>query len=197
MSAVVKTAKPIRPAFPKAASIDDLRALAKGRLPRMVFDYIEGGSGDEATARRNRSAFDHYFLQQEVLVDLSIRDTVTTVLGSRIAKPIVIAPTGMNGAYWLNGDLCLARAAARLDIPFVMSTASTVRLQSLCEVAGPLRWFQLYMLRDRGLGAARPSPRSSISRSGIDGRYGRDWTSSPGHPKRFHAAVQMGPVQAV
>ncbi|WP_041680859.1 alpha-hydroxy acid oxidase [Cupriavidus necator] len=143
-----------RPAFPTAASIDDLRTLAKAKLPRMVFDYIDGAAGDEATARRNRSALERYLLPQEVLVDLSDRDIGTTVLGSRIATPIVIAPTGMNGAYWHNGDLCLARAAARLGIPFVMSTAATVGLDTLCEAAGPLRWFQLYMLRDRGLAAA-------------------------------------------
>ncbi|BDB28812.1 alpha-hydroxy-acid oxidizing protein (plasmid) [Cupriavidus sp. P-10] len=146
--------KPMRPAFPTAASIDDLRALARRRLPRMVFDYIDGAAGDEATARRNRSAFEHYLLPQEVLVDLSSRDTGTTVFGSRIEAPIIIAPTGMNGAYWPDGDLCLARAAARMGIPFVMSTACTVGLDALREAAGPLRWFQLYMLRDRGLAAA-------------------------------------------
>lgn len=153
-SAISAPSKPMRPAFPTAASIDDLRTLARRRLPRMVFDYIDGAAGDEATARRNRSAFEGYLLPQEVLVDLSNRDTGTTVFGSRIAAPLVIAPTGMNGAYWPDGDLCLARAAARMGIPFVMSTACTVGLDALREAAGPLRWFQLYMLRDRGLAAA-------------------------------------------
>jgi (S)-mandelate dehydrogenase len=120
----------------------------------MVFDYIDGAAGDEGTARRNRSAIERLLLQPDILVDLSVRDTGTMLFGQRIALPIVIGPTGMNGAYWAEGDLCLARAAKAADIPFVMSTAATVTLSGLTKAAGPLRWFQLYMLRDRGLAQA-------------------------------------------
>ncbi|MEJ8859310.1 alpha-hydroxy acid oxidase [Variovorax robiniae] len=138
----------------RAASIEDLRLIASRKLPRMVFDYIDGASGSEATARRNRSAFDAFHLRQEILVDLSRRNVETTLFGERVALPMVIGPTGMNGAYWVQGDLCLARAAKAESIPFVMSTAATVGLAPLVEAAGPLRWFQLYMLRDRGLARA-------------------------------------------
>lgn len=137
-----------------AASVDDLRQLARRRLPRMVFDYIDGAAGDESTARRNRAAFDHVLLQPDILTDVSKRSTKTKLFGVEVAAPLVIAPTGMNGAYWLRGDLSLARAAKAAHIPFVMSTAATVGLNELVAEAGPLRWFQLYMLRDRGLAAA-------------------------------------------
>lgn len=136
------------------ASIADLRRIARRRLPRMVFDYIDGAAGDEATARRNRAGFDHWSLKPEVLVDLSRRETAVTLFGQRAALPIIIGPTGLNGAYWAHGDLCLARAAAAVEVPFVMSTAATVRLDELVAAAGPQRWFQLYMLNDRGLAAS-------------------------------------------
>lgn len=141
-------------ALSRSASIEDLRRLARRRLPRMIFDYIDGAAGEESTARRNRSAFDQWLLQPEVLQDLSSRRIDTQLFGQPVAMPMVVGPTGMNGAYWARGDLCLARAAKAAKVPFVMSTAATVGLQQLVDVAGPLRWFQLYMLRDRGLAQA-------------------------------------------
>jgi (S)-mandelate dehydrogenase len=138
----------------RAASIDDLRMLARRKLPRMVFDYINGAAGSEATSRRNRSGFERFLLRPEILVNLSQRHLGTTLFGQPVAMPIVIGPTGLNGAYCPRGDLCLARAAKAVNVPFVMSTAATVRLAELTAVAGTLRWFQLYMLRDRGLAAA-------------------------------------------
>ena len=120
----------------------------------MVFDYIDGAAGDEATARRNRDDFDAVRLRPDVLVDVATRDLSTTLFGQRVALPIAIGPTGMNGAFWTHGDLVLARVAKDEGIPFTMSTAATVGLDTLVEAAGPLRWFQLYMLRDRGLAKA-------------------------------------------
>lgn len=136
---------------PPAACIDDLRDRAKRRLPRMVFDYIDGSAGSESTARRNRYALDQVLLRQEILVDLSQRSLRTTLFGQPVAMPIVIGPTGLNCAYWPDGDRCLARAAKAENVPFVMSTAATTGLDEVGEVAGPLRWFQLYMLQDRHL----------------------------------------------
>jgi (S)-mandelate dehydrogenase len=138
-------------ALKHAGSIVDLRALAARRLPRMVFDYIDGAAGDETTARRNRDDFDHVLLQPDVLSDVATRSLETTFFGRRAALPIVVGPTGLNGAFWPDGDLALARAAAAENIPFTMSTAATTTLEPLVAVAGPMRWFQLYMLRDRGL----------------------------------------------
>ncbi len=140
-------------ALRRAASIEDLRALARRKLPRMVFDYIDGAAGDESTARRNRAGFDAVALRPDILVNLSRRDTGVSLFGQRAALPLVVGPTGLNGAYWAQGDLCLARAAQAVGVPFVMSTAATVQLAQLSAVAGPMRWFQLYMLNDRGLAA--------------------------------------------
>lgn len=134
-----------------AASIGDLRELARRRLPRMVFDYIDGAAGEEETARRNQAAFQRVLLKPEVLVDVSTLSTATRLFGHDVAMPIVVGPTGLNGAAWEDGDLCLARAAAHANIPFVMSTAATVGMRDMDTAAGPLRWFQLYMLKDRGL----------------------------------------------
>ena len=141
-------------ALSRAASISDLRRLARRALPRMVFDYIDGATGEELTAQRNREAFSRVMLEAAVLVDLSQRGLATTLFGQPVAMPLVIGPTGMNGSFWPHGDLCLARAAHRAGIPFVLSTAATERLGDVAAAAGPLRWFQLYMLRDRGLAAA-------------------------------------------
>lgn len=135
----------------RAACIDDLRTMAQRSTPRMVFDYIDGAAGSETTARRNRSAFKRCLLSQEVLVDVSTRSLATTLFGQQVSMPVIIGPTGLNGAYWLNGDLCLARAAAAESVPFVMSTAACVGLEELASQAGPARWFQLYMMKDRAL----------------------------------------------
>ncbi|VWX61704.1 (S)-mandelate dehydrogenase [Burkholderiales bacterium 8X] len=135
----------------QVASIGDLRALARRKLPRMVFDYIDGAAGEEITARRNRSAFDDIHLLPAPLVDVSGRQLGTKLFGQDVAFPVVIGPTGLNGAFWPDGDLALARAAAKADIPFVLSTAATVRLDRIEKAAGRLRWFQLYMMNDRGL----------------------------------------------
>ena len=135
----------------RAATIDDLRRLARARLPRMVFDYIDGASGLEATARRNRDGFARFLLRPDIMADVSAVDLSVTVLGERLAMPFVIGPTGLNGAFWPEGDLCIARAARAEQVPFVMSTAATSGLDPVSAVAGPLRWFQLYLFRDRAL----------------------------------------------
>lgn len=117
----------------------------------MVFDYIDGAAGDEVTARRNRTAFEQVHLAPDVLVDVSSRSLGCELFGRKVELPIVVGPTGLNGAFWADGDLALARAAASVGVPFVMSTAATVDLDTLTRAAGPLRWFQLYMMKDRGL----------------------------------------------
>ena len=97
---------------------------------------------------------DDVLLEPQILVDMSRRSLATTLFDRQVAMPVVIGPTGMNGAVWPHGDLCLARAARAANVPFVMSTAATVELETLVATAGPLRWFQLYMLHDRGLAQA-------------------------------------------
>lgn len=137
-----------------AVEIADLRLQARRNLPAMVFDYIDGAAGSEQTARRNRSALNNVVLRQDVMVDLSSRTLATEVLGVEIAMPMIIGPTGLNGAYWHNGDFCLAQAARAANIPFVMSTVATAPLAQLLQHCGPLRWFQMYMLKDRGMAEA-------------------------------------------
>ncbi|WP_330211980.1 alpha-hydroxy acid oxidase [Pseudomonas sp. Z18(2022)] len=134
-----------------AANIEDLRLMAQRNLPRMVFDYIDGAAGSELTAKRNRQALDDVILLQDVMLDLSKRTTAIELFGQTIAMPMIIGPTGLNGAYWRKGDICLARAAKDAQIPFVMSTVATADLKQLTAAAGPMRWFQLYMLKDRSM----------------------------------------------
>ncbi len=135
----------------QAASIGDLREMARQQLPKMVFDYIDGAAGEEITAKRNLEAFNDIHLTPSGLVDVSTCSVGSQLFGSKVAFPVVIGPTGLNGAFWPDGDLALARAAARAEIPFVLSTAATVPLDTVSQATGPLRWFQLYMMKDRGL----------------------------------------------
>lgn len=127
----------------KAINIDDLRAQAKRRLPRVVFDFLDGGAESELTLRRNRSAFDNIQLTPRILrggnVDISVE-----LFGQRFAKPFLIGPTGLNGLYWPQGDLHLASAAEEAEVAFAVSTASNVSLEEIAQRNnGPL-WFQLY-----------------------------------------------------
>jgi len=133
------------------ADVGDFRLKAKDRLPQMVFDYIDGAAGRELTARRNQVRLQNIELQADILCDVSRIDMRSELFGRQSSLPIIVGPTGLNGAYWRRGDACLARAAKAADIPFVMSTAACITLDQMSQEAGPLRWFQLYMLKDRGL----------------------------------------------
>ena len=126
-------------------SIWDLRRLAQRRLPRMLFDYVEGGAEDERTISENVEAFSTIKLLPQRLRDVSKRTTGVDLLGTRIAAPLVVGPTGLNGAIWPNGDTALATAAKRAGVPFALSTASNERLETVAKVGGEL-WFQLYVV---------------------------------------------------
>jgi L-lactate dehydrogenase (cytochrome) len=132
-------------------TIDDLRAAARRRLPRTVFDYVDGGAGDEITVRRNRDGFDRYALRPRVLTDVAARDLSTTLLGERVALPLVVAPTGLIGMVRPGAEIMAARAAARHGIPFTVSSMATSSLESVARAAHPPLWFQMYIWRDRGL----------------------------------------------
>jgi L-lactate dehydrogenase (cytochrome) len=131
-------------------TIDDLRRAARRRLPRAVFDYVDGGTEDEVTMRRNRAAFEELELEPRVLRDVSDVDPSTTVLGRPIPLPVVLAPTGMTRLTHWEGELAVARAAARVGLPYVLSTMATTSIERVAAVGAPL-WFQLYVWRDRGL----------------------------------------------
>jgi (S)-mandelate dehydrogenase len=133
----------------KAFNIEELRLAARRRLPRAVFDFIDGGAEDELTLRENRAAFDRVRLQRRVLVGVSGVDTATTILGKAAKLPIAIAPTGAVGFGWRGGDVAVARAAARYGIPFSLSTSATASIERIAAEAPGRLWFQAYFFRDR------------------------------------------------
>jgi L-lactate dehydrogenase (cytochrome) len=133
----------------KGASIADLRALARRRAPRAVFDYTDGGAGDEIALRRSRQAFTRVEFQPTVLADVSAIDTSTTILGRPAALPLVFAPTGFTRMMHAEGEPAVARVAARTGIPYALSTMGTTSIERLAATAEGRRWFQLYLWRDR------------------------------------------------
>jgi L-lactate dehydrogenase (cytochrome) len=134
----------------RAASVTDLRALARRRLPRGVFDYIDGGAEDERTLAANVAAFARTTFRPRVLRDVGDVDPSTTLLGRRLPLPLVLAPTGFTRIAEPEGELAVARAAARGGIPYALSTLGTRSIEEVGAVGGSL-WFQVYVWRDRGL----------------------------------------------
>ncbi len=134
-----------------AANVDDLRAIAKRRLPAGVFDYIDGAAEDESAMSRNASRFGDRTLVPRVLKDVSDIDASTTILGGRAPMPLIIAPTGFPRIAHPEGELATARAAARAGIPFSLSTMGTRSIEEVAEVCEGRKWFQVYVWRDREL----------------------------------------------
>ena len=134
-----------------AASVSDYRELARRRLPRVLFDYIDGGAQDEVTLRANQEDFNRITLVQRVLRDVSTRDQSVTVLGQKYDLPLILSPTGMTGLFWPNGALEAARAASDAGAGFCLSSMSTSTVEDIKKVAKQPTWFQLYVMRDRGM----------------------------------------------
>jgi isopentenyl diphosphate isomerase/L-lactate dehydrogenase-like FMN-dependent dehydrogenase len=134
-----------------AYDVADLRELARRRLPRGVFEFFDRGNGDEAALVENRAAFDRIKLEPRMLVDTSRRAQDVTLFGRRHAMPIAIAPTGSAGLAWHEGEVALARAAAKAGIPFALATGSMTSLERVAAEAGGTLWFQVYMWPDRSL----------------------------------------------
>ncbi|MCC6609882.1 MAG: alpha-hydroxy-acid oxidizing protein [Burkholderiales bacterium] len=132
-----------------AASIEDLARLARKRLPRIVFDYLEGGSEDEVTLRANRTAFARVCLVPEVLTGHSRRDLRATLLGQQFALPVLIGPTGLSGIFWPDADVALARAAASVGAGFVLSTPANTAIERVAAACPGTIWFQLYPWGER------------------------------------------------
>ena len=134
-----------------AASILDLRLLARRRAPRAVFDYTDGAAGDEISLRRSRQAYARVEFQPRLLQDVSAVDTSTTILGRPAASPLAFAPTGFTRMMHTEGEPAVARVAARTGIPYALSTLGTTSIERLAAAAPEgRRWFQLYLWRDRG-----------------------------------------------
>ena len=132
----------------KAASVSDYRSLAKARLPHFLFEYLDGGSYDEVTLRRNVEDLQSVALRQRVLRDVSSIDLSTELFGKRWAMPVGLAPVGLSGLYARRGEVQAAKAAAAAGVPFSLSTLSACSIQEVAKAA-PL-WFQLYIVKDRG-----------------------------------------------
>lgn len=132
-------------------TIEDLRRQSRRRLPRAVFDFIDGGAEDEVTLRRNREAFDRVALVPRVLVDVHEVDLATTVLGQRLAAPLILAPTGLCGMATSRGEIPAAAAAVEAGITFTASCMSSVTLEEIAREVPGGHWFQLYVWRDRAI----------------------------------------------
>jgi L-lactate dehydrogenase (cytochrome) len=131
-------------------SIADLREVARARVPRALFDYLDRGSYDELTLRRNRTDLEAVRLRQRVMVDVSRIATATTMAGQPCSMPLAIAPTGLTGLFHRDGEICGARAAAAAGIPFCLSTLSIGSIEDVRGASPAPFWFQLYLMRDRG-----------------------------------------------
>jgi (S)-mandelate dehydrogenase len=136
----------------RALNIADLRDIARRRIPGFAFEYVESGAEDEAALRGNREALARLRLMPRTLVDTSQRHLRTSILGKAASAPLVIAPTGLNGLLHPDGDVELARAAAKLGVPYTLSTVSTTPLEEVARRAGGRLWMQLYVVKERTLG---------------------------------------------
>ena len=144
----------------RAASILDYREIARRRLPRFLFEYIDGGSFAEVTLRRNTADLAEVALRQRVLRDVSEIDLEADILGRRASMPVVLGPIGLAGMNARRGEVQAARAAEAAGVPFTLSTVSACALDEVASAVSAPLWFQLYMIRDRGflrelLGRAR------------------------------------------
>ncbi|MBV8501504.1 MAG: alpha-hydroxy-acid oxidizing protein [Paucibacter sp.] len=135
--------------MPVITNIEDLRVLAKKRVPRMFYDYADSGSWTESTYRANSADFDTIKLRQRVAVNMDNRSTATTMVGQAVKMPVAIAPVGLAGMQHADGEIHAARAAEKFGIPFTLSTMSICSIEDVAQNTAAPFWFQLYMMRDR------------------------------------------------
>jgi len=133
----------------RAVNIEDLRRLARRRLPRAIFDFFDGGAEDEVTLRDNRAAFERVRLLPRVLVNVAEVDTAVSIFNQKASLPLAIAPTGGISAGRPGAELLLARAAKACGVPFTLATPSAFTLERVAEEVGGRLWFQLYAVRNR------------------------------------------------
>ena len=138
-------------ALDKCYNIFDLRDAAKRRLPKAMFEFVDRSTEDEIALRNNRAAFEKIRLRHRALVDVSGRSTKTTLFGKEISAPMAIAPTGAAGLCWYEGELELAKAAAKMKIPFTLATGAMTSMEKIAKEANFRLWFQLYVWKQREL----------------------------------------------
>ena len=134
---------------PIVTCVEDLRLLAKRRVPRMFYDYADSGAWTESTYRANEADFQRLHLRQRVGIDFSNRSLASTMVGQPVAMPVALAPVGMTGMQHADGEILAARAAAAAGVPFTLSTMSICSIEDVAEGTGKPFWFQLYVMRDR------------------------------------------------
>jgi L-lactate dehydrogenase (cytochrome) len=140
--------------MPVVTCIEDLRQLSRKRIAKAIFDYVDRGSYSEATLRANRADIESLTLRQRVAIDVDRRSTRSTMVGQDVSMPVALAPVGLTGLNWANGEMLAARAAEKFGVPYTLSTMSICSIE---DVAGALTrsfWFQLYVMRDRGFSAS-------------------------------------------
>jgi L-lactate dehydrogenase (cytochrome) len=139
-----------RPLSVAPATVLDYRELARRRLPRQLFDYIDGGAYEETTLRANVSDLERVLLRQLVMRDVSTRDQSVELLGQRLSLPVILAPVGLGGMFAPRAEVQAARAAQRAGVPFIESTVSVCGIEEVARSTSTPPWFQLYVMRDRG-----------------------------------------------
>ncbi len=140
--------------MPVVTNIEDLRRMAQKRVAKAIFDYVDRGSYDEQTLRANRADLEALQFRQRVGIDVDRRSTRTTMAGHDAAMPVAIAPVGLSGLNWADGEILGARAAERFGIPFTLSTMSICSIEDVAGAVTKPFWFQLYVMRDRGFAAS-------------------------------------------
>jgi L-lactate dehydrogenase (cytochrome) len=140
--------------MPVVTCIEDLRELSRKRIARAIFDYVDRGSYAEATLRANRADLELLTLRQRVGIDVDSRSTRATMLGQQVTMPVALAPVGLTGLNWADGEILAARAAERFGVPFTLSTMSICSIEDVAGAVTKPFWFQLYVMRDRGFAAS-------------------------------------------
>jgi L-lactate dehydrogenase (cytochrome) len=141
---------PVQRVLARCHSVEDLRQAARQKLPRAVFDYVEGGADGEHTMVANRAAFHCWAFQPRALRDVSSADLSVPLFGRRLAAPLGLAPTGYTRMMHPSGEVAVAAAAKTRGLPYCLSTVGTTSIEDLAATGHPRLWFQLYVLRDRG-----------------------------------------------
>ncbi|MFL6672202.1 MAG: alpha-hydroxy-acid oxidizing protein, partial [Massilia sp.] len=130
-------------------TVEDLRVLARKRVPRMFYDYADAGSWTESTYRANEEDFRKIKFRQRVAVNLVDRSTASTMVGQDVAMPVALAPTGLTGMQHADGEILAARAAEKFGVPFTLSTMSICSIEEVAAHTTKPFWFQLYVMKDR------------------------------------------------
>jgi len=140
--------------MPVVTNIADLRELSRQRIAKAIFDYVDRGAYDEATLRANREDLEALKFRQRVAIDVDNRSLGSTMLGQPVAMPVALAPVGLTGLNWADGEILAARAAERFGIPYTLSTMSICSIEDVAGTVAKPFWFQLYVMRDRGFAAS-------------------------------------------